>query len=89
MDRSQYAEARAAFERAVRADPLMFKAHYQLSLACARLGDEAAAGQYLERYRQTIRGVQKMIDELRMATGTTPFEPRLMLFGKVPGLISI
>ena len=71
MDRSRYAEARAALERAVQTDPLMFKAHYQLSLACARLGDEAAASQYLERYRQTLRGVQKMIDELRMATGPT------------------
>lgn len=75
MDRSQYADARAAFERAVQADPLMFKAHYQLSLACSRLGDEAAASQYLERYRQTIRGVQKMIDELRMATGPTGTDP--------------
>jgi tetratricopeptide (TPR) repeat protein len=76
MDRSQYADARAAFQRAVQADPLMFKAHYQLSLACSRLGDEAAASQYLERYRQTIRGVQKMIDELRMATGPTGTDPR-------------
>lgn len=71
MDRSQYAVARASFERAVRTDPLLFKAHYQLSLACARLGDEAAASQYLEQYRQTLRGVQKMIDELRSATGPT------------------
>ena len=75
MDRSQYADARAALERAVHAAPLMFKAHYQLSLACARLGDEAAASQYLEQYRQTIRGVQKMIDELRMATGPTGTDP--------------
>jgi tetratricopeptide (TPR) repeat protein len=69
MDRSQFAEARTALERAVQTDPLLFKAHYQLSLACARLGDEAAASRYLEQYRQTLRGVQRMIDELRMATG--------------------
>ena len=75
MDRSQYSDARAAFERAVQVDPLMFKAHYQLSLACGRLGDEAAASQHLERYRQTLRGVQKMIDELRMATGPTGTDP--------------
>jgi protein O-GlcNAc transferase len=75
MDRSQYPDARAAFERAVQANPLMFKAHYQLSLACARLGDEAAASQYLERYRQTLRGVQKMIDELRTATGPSGTDP--------------
>jgi tetratricopeptide (TPR) repeat protein len=75
MDRSQYADARSAFERAVQADPLMFKAHYQLSLACARLGDGAAASRHLEGYRQTLRGVQKMIDELRMATGPTGTGP--------------
>lgn len=69
MDRAQYAEARAALERAVQTDPLLFKAHYQLSLACGRLGDEAAASRYLEQYRQTLRGVQKMLDELRMTTG--------------------
>ena len=69
MDRSQYADARAALERAVQVDPLLFKAHYQLSLACARLGDDTAASRYLEQYRQTLRGVQRMIDELRMATG--------------------
>jgi tetratricopeptide (TPR) repeat protein len=69
MDRSQYADARAALERAVQTDPLLFKAHYQLSLACGRLGDEAAASRYLEQYRQKLREVQKMIDELRMATG--------------------
>jgi tetratricopeptide (TPR) repeat protein len=71
MDRSQYAAARASLERAVRTDPLSFKAQYQLSLACVRLGDEAAATQYLEQYRQTLKGVQKMIDELRAATGPT------------------
>ena len=71
MDRSQYAVARASFERAVRTDPLLFKAHYQLSLACARLGDAAAASQHLEQYRQALKGVQKMIDELRSATGPT------------------
>jgi tetratricopeptide (TPR) repeat protein len=69
MDRAHYAEARAALERAVQTDPLLFKAHYQQSLACARLGDDAAAARYLEQYRATLRGVQKMIDELRMATG--------------------
>jgi len=71
MERSQYTVARAAFERAVQADPLLFKAHYQLSLACTRLGDDAAASKSLEQYRQTLRGVQKMIDELRAATGPT------------------
>lgn len=67
MDRSEFANARAALERAVQADPLSFKAHYQLSLACARLGDEAAASRHLELYRETLRGVQKMVDELKRA----------------------
>jgi len=71
MDRSHYADARAALERAAQTDPLLLKAHYQLSLACARLGDEAAAGMHLERYRQVMRDVQRMIEELKMATGPT------------------
>jgi tetratricopeptide (TPR) repeat protein len=69
MDRSQYTGARAALERAVQTDPLLFRALYQLSLACARLGDETAAARYLERYRETMRGVERMLEELRMATG--------------------
>lgn len=69
MDQARYADARAALERAVSTDPLSFKAHYQLSLACSRLGDEPSARKHLEMYRQTLRDVQGMIDELRLATG--------------------
>lgn len=69
MDQTRYADARAALERAVATDPLLFKASYQLSLACSRLGDEPAARKHLEIYRQTLRDVQNRIDELRVATG--------------------
>ena len=71
MDRSQYADARTALERALQTDPLLFRAHYRLSLACARLGDEAAASRHLEQYQKTLREVEKMLDELRKVTGPT------------------
>jgi tetratricopeptide (TPR) repeat protein len=76
MDQTRYADARAALERAVAADPLSFKAYYQLSLACSRLGDEAAARKHLDMYRQTLRDVQKMIDDLRQATGPLHTDPK-------------
>jgi tetratricopeptide (TPR) repeat protein len=69
MERSRYAEARDALERAVAADPASPKAHYQLSLAYARLGDSASSQRHLERYRQTLREMEKRVSELRGATG--------------------
>jgi tetratricopeptide (TPR) repeat protein len=75
MDRSQYADARTALERALQTDPLLFRAHYRLSLACTRLGDEAAASRHLEQYQQTLREVEKMLDEVRKATGSTGPNP--------------
>jgi tetratricopeptide (TPR) repeat protein len=65
MDQARYEEARAALERAVAADPLLFKGHYQLSLACSRLGDEAAARNHLEKYRQALREAENRLGELR------------------------
>jgi tetratricopeptide (TPR) repeat protein len=76
MDNAQYAEARTALERAVAADPLSVKARYQLSIACSRLGDEASAQKHLEVYRQTLRDMEKRIEELRRATGPSRGEPR-------------
>ena len=43
MKQERYAEARERSMRAVAADPTSAKAHYQLSLAYARLGDEQAS----------------------------------------------
>lgn len=72
MDTGRYGEARTALERAVAADSLSAKAEYQLSLACTRLGDEAAAAKHLERYRHALRELETRLNELRKATGIFP-----------------
>ena len=69
MDRAQYQEARTALARAVATDPMLFKAYYQLSLACSRLGDESAARNHLDMYRQRLREAQNRLDDLQRATG--------------------
>jgi tetratricopeptide (TPR) repeat protein len=69
MEREQYSNARDSLTRAVAADPTSFRAHYQLFLACSRLGDEAAAQAHLQRYRQTRREAEDRINELWRATG--------------------
>ena len=56
MRHQSFAEARAALEQAVAADPELAKAHYQLSLACARLGDRDCAKRHLELYRRAEDG---------------------------------
>jgi tetratricopeptide (TPR) repeat protein len=76
MERGHYADARAALERAVAKDPLSMKAHYQLSLACARLGDAAAAQKHLAAYRQTLRELEKRLEELRSAAGPPRADPK-------------
>ena len=55
MKQERYAEARDALERAVAGDPGSPKAQYQLSLAYARLGDEASARRHVELYQRSWR----------------------------------
>jgi tetratricopeptide (TPR) repeat protein len=69
MKQERYAEARDAFLRAVAADPASPKAHYQLSLAYARLGDEASARAQVELYRRKLREIEERVNQLRTATG--------------------
>jgi tetratricopeptide (TPR) repeat protein len=54
MRRAQYVEARSALARAVMADPSSAAAHYQLSLAHARLGDEAASSREREACERAL-----------------------------------
>ena len=68
MDQSRYADARAAFERAVTKDPQSPKAHYQLSLACTRLGDTTAAAEHVEKYKQALREFEARVNAIRGAT---------------------
>jgi tetratricopeptide (TPR) repeat protein len=70
MERRRYSEARDALGRAIASDPASSKAHYQLSLAYARLGDDANAQKHVELYQQTLRDLERRMNELRSATGT-------------------
>lgn len=69
MKQERYAEARDALARAVAADPAAPKAYYQLSLAYARLGDEASAQRYVQLYQQKLREIEQSVNRLRAATG--------------------
>jgi tetratricopeptide (TPR) repeat protein len=69
MKQERYAEARDALEKAAVADPASPKAHYQLSLAYARLGDEAGARKQVELYRRKLREIEERVNQLRTATG--------------------
>jgi tetratricopeptide (TPR) repeat protein len=67
MKQERYAEARGFLERAIKTDPLSGKAHYQLSLACARLGDSAGQEKHLKLYQDVQREVALRLAELRGA----------------------
>jgi tetratricopeptide (TPR) repeat protein len=69
MKQERYAEARDALAKAAAAEPASPKAHYQLSLACARLNDEASAQKHLELYRQKVKEIEERVKEVRALTG--------------------
>jgi len=70
MQQEQYAAARDALERAVAAAPDSFVAHYQLSLAYARLGNDAEAQKHVALYQQKQREMNDRIRALR--SGAAP-----------------
>jgi Flp pilus assembly protein TadD len=67
MKQQRFADARSFLERAIEADPLSGRAHYQLSLACARLGDTAGQEKHLALYRSVQQQVAERLAELRGA----------------------
>ena len=71
MQRARYADARDALEHAISADPASPAGHYQLSLAYARLGDEAASRTQVELYRQKLRETETRIEAARALRTTT------------------
>jgi cellulose synthase operon protein C len=75
MKQDRYADARAPLERAARSD--LPKAHYQLSLAYARLGEDALSERHRTAYEQKLAEVEARMKALRAATGTAaaPEEP--------------
>src|SRR5919198_3678636 len=70
MKRERYGEARDALEQAVAANPDSPAAQYQLSLAYARLGDEANAQRHVELYQQKLREAEERMKSLRGATSS-------------------
>jgi tetratricopeptide (TPR) repeat protein len=70
MKQERFADARQALARAVAAEPGSAKAHYQLSLACARLGDEPASRRHRELYQKALQEAEQRIKDLRR--GGTP-----------------
>jgi tetratricopeptide (TPR) repeat protein len=69
MKQERYAEALEALNRAVAAAPSSPKAHYQLSLAYARLGDRASSEKYLRLYQEKVREIDDRVKEIHAQTG--------------------
>jgi len=67
MTQQRYPEARDAFLASAEGDPRSPKADYQLSLVYARMGDEASAQRYLERYQEKRRAMEASVTALREA----------------------
>jgi cytochrome c-type biogenesis protein CcmH/NrfG len=65
MQQQRYDEARDALEDAVAAAPESSKAHYQLSLACTRVGDRACAAREVELHQKTLHAVVDRLNALR------------------------
>ncbi len=69
MQQGRTDEARDALQAAIAMDPRSTKAHYQLSLAYARLGDREKSRQYQEQYRRMLREDEEQLIELRKKVG--------------------
>ena len=67
-----FAAARSVLEKSVLADPKLSKAHYQLSLACARSGDRECARRHLTLYRKAQKGPEGDFQEMTRAPGSAP-----------------
>ena len=76
MEQKNYAAARDALQKTIAADPESPKAFYQLSLALARLGDDAGARQYVQIYQDKLRAVEDRVNALRAGGTTAPKRSR-------------
>ena len=65
MQRERHADARAAFESSLAAAPGSARAHYQLSLACARLGDRDCAAREVALYQKALREIEERLVAIR------------------------
>jgi tetratricopeptide (TPR) repeat protein len=75
MEQKDYAGARDALLKATAADPDSPKAFYQLSLASARLGDDAGAQRYVKVYQEKLQAVEDRVSQLRAGGSLKPGAP--------------
>ncbi len=76
MKQQRYAEAREALEAAIAGGPDAAKAHYQLSLACMRLGDRESAKHHLDLYHAALEGAGGKTIELTLESDASPARSR-------------
>ena len=69
IQQQRYQEARDALEQAVTAEPTLPKAHYQLSLACARLGDQEGSRRHVELYQKHLKESEEGLRALANQVG--------------------
>lgn len=74
MRNQRYDDAVPPLRTVVRLDPSSPKAHYQLSLAYARLGDRDASAHHLERYQAALEAAKarRALATTSEASGETP-----------------
>jgi tetratricopeptide (TPR) repeat protein len=72
MKQQRYEEARDHLEKAIGGDPTSPKAYYQLSLALARLDDEAGAQKQVALYQKKLKEAEQQVERLRAETGQRP-----------------
>jgi protein O-GlcNAc transferase len=76
MKQQRYEEARVALEKAVAVEPTSQKAHYQLSLAYARLGDDVRSQREVALYKKAMKDTEERVLALRREAGlATPEGP--------------
>jgi tetratricopeptide (TPR) repeat protein len=69
LKQGRHEEARDALLNAVMANPTSPKAHYQLSLVYARLGDEPSSEKHRQVYQKMMREAEERLRELRTQRG--------------------
>ncbi|MFW6198335.1 MAG: tetratricopeptide repeat protein, partial [Acidobacteriota bacterium] len=69
LEQRDYESARDHLIEAVTTDPESPKAHYQLSLAYARLGDMEMSREHRERYRSALETMERQLEEVRSRLG--------------------
>ncbi|MEM8934254.1 MAG: tetratricopeptide repeat protein, partial [Acidobacteriota bacterium] len=82
--RGEFEQARRILEQAVEVDPWLAKAHYQLSFACARVGDRDCARRHLQLYERALEGPESTFVQLEAASpeAASPAAETMMMRGE-------